>query len=382
MHGSLEAVTESLRKLEPRRGQADVRAPRRRRHHRERHHARRHHQRHDHRLQRPPGPQGPRARRHRGRRDPHLRDHLQAARGHRAGDGRHARAGVRRGGHRRGRGPRDLPGAADRRDRRLLRALGRHHPWLQGALPARRHDHLEGRDHLAASGSRTTPARSARASSAASACPTSRTSSPATSSRPSRSARSPAPDRRPRGGRSHAPSNPPSTSSSSSTRSARGAGSPPGGSPTCRPRRTTRSAGDSSRWPCSTRTRSRHAGDARGPRRRAAGAARRRPGAHRPRQRRRRRVLHRARHADPRRPAARRARSRTRPRYVAEALERGRPRPGRSPSTSTTSPTTPYLRAEIELALSRTGPDVGTPILTFAPGQGEREGSFFGPGDP
>ncbi len=38
-----------------------------------------------------------------------------------------------------------------------------------------------------------------------------------------------------------------------------------------------------------------------------------------------------------------------------------------------------FLRAETELALSRTGPDVGTPILTFAPGQGEREGSFFGP---
>jgi len=37
------------------------------------------------------------------------------------------------------------------------------------------------------------------------------------------------------------------------------------------------------------------------------------------------------------------------------------------------------LRDEVEVALSRTGPDVGTPILTFAPGQGEREGSFFGP---
>jgi 2-hydroxychromene-2-carboxylate isomerase len=37
------------------------------------------------------------------------------------------------------------------------------------------------------------------------------------------------------------------------------------------------------------------------------------------------------------------------------------------------------LRAEVEVALSRTGPNVGTPILTFAPGQGEREGSFFGP---
>lgn len=38
-----------------------------------------------------------------------------------------------------------------------------------------------------------------------------------------------------------------------------------------------------------------------------------------------------------------------------------------------------YLQSETDLALSRTGPNVGTPILTFAPGQGEREGSFFGP---
>jgi hypothetical protein len=37
------------------------------------------------------------------------------------------------------------------------------------------------------------------------------------------------------------------------------------------------------------------------------------------------------------------------------------------------------LRDEVELALSRAGPNVGTPILTFAPGQGRREGSFFGP---
>jgi hypothetical protein len=37
-----------------------------------------------------------------------------------------------------------------------------------------------------------------------------------------------------------------------------------------------------------------------------------------------------------------------------------------------------YLRAETELALSRTGKDVGTPILTFKPGQ-QNEGSFFGP---
>jgi hypothetical protein len=37
-----------------------------------------------------------------------------------------------------------------------------------------------------------------------------------------------------------------------------------------------------------------------------------------------------------------------------------------------------YLRAETELALSRTGKDVGTPILTFRPGS-DKEGSFFGP---
>ena len=36
------------------------------------------------------------------------------------------------------------------------------------------------------------------------------------------------------------------------------------------------------------------------------------------------------------------------------------------------------LRADTELALGRTGSDVGTPILTFRPGT-DREGSFFGP---
>lgn len=36
------------------------------------------------------------------------------------------------------------------------------------------------------------------------------------------------------------------------------------------------------------------------------------------------------------------------------------------------------LREETALALSRTGPDVGTPILTFDPGT-EAESSFFGP---
>jgi hypothetical protein len=36
------------------------------------------------------------------------------------------------------------------------------------------------------------------------------------------------------------------------------------------------------------------------------------------------------------------------------------------------------VRTETDLALERTGPDVGTPILTFGPGTAE-EVSFFGP---
>ena len=37
-----------------------------------------------------------------------------------------------------------------------------------------------------------------------------------------------------------------------------------------------------------------------------------------------------------------------------------------------------YIRADTALALERTGKDVGTPILTFRPGQAD-ENSFFGP---
>ena len=58
-------------------------------------------------------------------------------------------AGVRGSGHRRGRGQGDLPGAPHRRHRRLLRALRRHHPQLESALPARRRHHLEGRRVIA-----------------------------------------------------------------------------------------------------------------------------------------------------------------------------------------------------------------------------------------
>jgi hypothetical protein len=37
-----------------------------------------------------------------------------------------------------------------------------------------------------------------------------------------------------------------------------------------------------------------------------------------------------------------------------------------------------YIRAETDLAFERTGKDVGTPIITFHPGQSD-EASFFGP---
>ncbi len=37
-----------------------------------------------------------------------------------------------------------------------------------------------------------------------------------------------------------------------------------------------------------------------------------------------------------------------------------------------------YISAETDLALERTGKDLGTPIITFRPGQ-ESEASFFGP---
>ncbi len=58
VQGSLEAVTDSLRKLGARRREVELRAPRRRWHHRERRPAGRSLQRHHHRLQRPTGSPG------------------------------------------------------------------------------------------------------------------------------------------------------------------------------------------------------------------------------------------------------------------------------------------------------------------------------------
>ena len=79
----------------------------------------------------------------------------------------------------------------DRRDRRLLRAERASSPAARrSASSATARSSGRARSRRCGA-SRKTPARSARASSAASACPTSRTSSRATSSRPSTSARSP-----------------------------------------------------------------------------------------------------------------------------------------------------------------------------------------------
>ena len=191
VHGLARGGHREPAQARARRGRADVRAPRRRRHHRERHHARRHHQRHDHRLQRAPGPQGPRA--GRTAEDVEIRtyeiiyklleDIEQAMVGMLAPEYEEV-----------------VTGEAEVRE--IFRVprigaiagcyvqIGHDHPRLEGPLPPRRHDHLEGRDHVAQAVQGRRRARSARASSAASACPTSRTSSPATSSRPSTSARS------------------------------------------------------------------------------------------------------------------------------------------------------------------------------------------------
>ena len=85
----------------------------------ERHHARVRLRRPHRRLQRPPERRGARARGTRGRRDPHLRRHLQAHRGDRAGARRQARRRHDGGDDRRGRGARALPGLPARHDRRL-----------------------------------------------------------------------------------------------------------------------------------------------------------------------------------------------------------------------------------------------------------------------
>ena len=79
-----------------------------------------------------------------------VRGHLRGARRRQQGAPRHAQARVRRGRHRRRRGARDLQRAPPRQGGRLLRAQRGHHPGLEGPVPARGHDHLEGLDRHAA----------------------------------------------------------------------------------------------------------------------------------------------------------------------------------------------------------------------------------------
>ena len=137
----------------------------------------------------------PRAGRPRGRGDPLLHGHLPGHRGDRGGAQGHAQAGVRGGRARHGGDPRGLPLVQDRQHRRChgpVRARSR-----RNAKARIMRDGEVVADNLTISslrGSRTTPPRSARASSAVSASATSTTSRSATSSRPSRCARSRAPD--------------------------------------------------------------------------------------------------------------------------------------------------------------------------------------------
>ena len=179
-----------------RRGAAVVRAPRRRRHHRVRRQPRGGVERDRHRLQRASRPQGARARRARGRRDAPLRGHLPAC---------SKTSATRSLGMLKPEFEEVVTGEAEVREVFCVPRVGKvagcyvrngvDHPRLEGALPARGHGHLEGRDRVAAAlqGRRARGAR--RASSAASGSRTTRTSSRATSSRPTTSARSPAPER-------------------------------------------------------------------------------------------------------------------------------------------------------------------------------------------
>src|ERR671911_813691 len=88
------------------------------------------------RLQRAAERGGARPRRARRRRDPHLPRDLPPDGGHRAGAGRHARAGDDRGDARRGRGAPDLPCLAARNNRRLLRHQRDGAPQRAGARGA------------------------------------------------------------------------------------------------------------------------------------------------------------------------------------------------------------------------------------------------------
>ena len=60
------------------------------------------------------------------------------------------------------------------------------------------------------------------------------------------------------------------------------------------------------------------------------------------------------------------------------AAEVHRPRRRPWPMPRSTSRTIAYIRAETDLVFERAGKDVGTPVITFHPGQPD-EASFFGP---
>ena len=148
VQGSLEAVTESLQAPRTRRREVELRPARHRRHHRERRAAGSGLDATIIGFNVRPDKRSRELAEIVGRRDPDLRDHLQAARGPRGGHARPALTALRGGRDGRGRGARGVPSTPDRCRGRLLRARRQITRGSRCVL-ARGYGHLEGRDQLA-----------------------------------------------------------------------------------------------------------------------------------------------------------------------------------------------------------------------------------------
>ena len=193
VQGSVEAARQRAVEDPALRGARQRHPPGRRRDHRERRHARR--RRRDALVvgfNVRPERRGARARRARGRRDPHLPRHLPADRGHRAGARRHARRRSAEESDRRGGGAGAVPGLAPRHDRRLHGHPRHRPPRRAGPGRPRRHGRLRD-DDRALKRFKDDVREVRRASSAASCSTASTTSRKATCSRCTRRARSSAP---------------------------------------------------------------------------------------------------------------------------------------------------------------------------------------------
>ena len=148
--GSVEAIDDALGPDRDPRGPAAGAPQGGRRHHRGRRHPGRGGRGDHHRLLGAADPGRPRPGQPRGRRHPPLLGHLPGGGGHREGPQGPARPRVRGAPARHRRGPPDLPGAADRRGRRVVRHLGRGRPRGQGPPGPRRRGRLRRAHRLAA----------------------------------------------------------------------------------------------------------------------------------------------------------------------------------------------------------------------------------------